>query len=66
MTTNHENIDTLKERVAVTVGDVAAILGDKWAAEHGIVRGVTDPMMPAPPDWAMAAKQMVQEVQDRR
>jgi len=45
----------------LTVGDVAIIMGDKWAAENGIVRGVTDPMQLAPPEWVAAAKQVIDE-----
>jgi len=36
-------------------------MGDKWAAENGIVRGVTDPMQKPPPEWIAATKRMVVE-----
>ena len=36
-------------------------MGDKWAAENGIVRGVTDPMQKPPPEWIAAAKKAVAE-----
>ena len=45
----------------LTVGDVAIMMGDKWAAENGIVRGITDPMQKPPPEWIAAAKKVVVE-----
>ena len=45
----------------LTIGDVAIIMGDKWAAENGIVRGITDPMQKPPPEWIAAAKKVVAE-----
>ena len=45
----------------LTIGDVAIIMGDKWAAENGIVRGITDPMQKPPPQWIAAAKKVVAE-----
>lgn len=45
----------------LTIGDVAIIMGDQWAAENGIVRGITDPMQKPPPEWIAAAKKVVAE-----